>query len=517
MRVNGFIIAWLIPSILIWGGCATPALFQSSPPAQEGTAGESQATDSDAEETPPSMACAEAALIRETALAKGFSPVLADQFEQAIRNAPAQDRSFLAALALAQLNGSSKEDPRSDQTRPPTTSSDRPLSADTGYLIPRTIDNRSETYEAASDVADIPHGPAIPAEESGTTPAGIGQNNSQPSPAATAPAATTPDTSSSALSMINTQTAGSTAQGGTSVSSQAHPPPPVASPVVSDGGSAAVANRPSGDAETRPPAESVPDQGDLSWQKQLRQSIARLQQDLASDSLDEIDASRLRACLSLLQLAADDPERALSTLEGMDEQQLEFWRQTVMGLGTLLNREELPKLRQRVDVAAEHLQKGISTLSTLGPLRLVNLAFCTSVLGYGDFVECDAYALEPGREVLLYVEVENFAVEEIANRSSDVENRPSTRRETSSAPRYPSYETDLHGRYEILDQQQRVIVSRTFPPNRDRSRNHRRDYFIPYSVQMPKEIAPGSYTLELTIEDKKGNKFGSAVTDFRIR
>ena len=34
---------------------------------------------------------------------------------------------------------------------------------------------------------------------------------------------------------------------------------------------------------------------------------------------------------------------------------------------------------------------------------------------------------------------------------------------------------------------------------------------------MPKDIPAGHYTLELTIEDKKGNKFGSGMIDFRVR
>jgi len=81
----------------------------------------------------------------------------------------------------------------------------------------------------------------------------------------------------------------------------------------------------------------------------------------------------------------------------------------------------------------------------------------------------------------------------------------------------PMYETELHGRYEILDAQQRTVASRILPVDRNRCRNHRRDYFIPYMLYLPEKIPSGSYTLELVIEDKKGNKFGNAVIDFRIR
>ena len=81
----------------------------------------------------------------------------------------------------------------------------------------------------------------------------------------------------------------------------------------------------------------------------------------------------------------------------------------------------------------------------------------------------------------------------------------------------PKYATELHGRYEILDANQRAVVSRTLPIGRDECRNRRRDYYISYVVYMPEHIQPGPYTLELTIEDKKGAKFGNAVIDFQVK
>jgi hypothetical protein len=77
--------------------------------------------------------------------------------------------------------------------------------------------------------------------------------------------------------------------------------------------------------------------------------------------------------------------------------------------------------------------------------------------------------------------------------------------------------TELHGRYEILDANQQVIAKRTLPVGSDTCRNQRRDFYISYVLYMPENIAPGAYTLELTIEDKKGGKFGNAVVDFRIK
>jgi hypothetical protein len=112
--------------------------------------------------------------------------------------------------------------------------------------------------------------------------------------------------------------------------------------------------------------------------------------------------------------------------------------------------------------------------------------------------------------------VENFTAEPIqADTAQEGWARSASRRDSSSGT--PRYVTELHGRYEILDANQRTVVSRTLPVGGDTCRNQRRDYYISYVLYMPENIEPGAYTLELTIEDKKGGKFGNAVVDFRIK
>jgi hypothetical protein len=207
----------------------------------------------------------------------------------------------------------------------------------------------------------------------------------------------------------------------------------------------------------------------------------------------------------------------MQVLDGLGEEQLEFWRQTMMGLGVLLDSEELPRFGHRADTASKHLSTGVAALSALGPLRLANLTFCTKVNGFGDVEACDPYALKPGAPILLYVEVENFTVEEADLQAVNVRSHSSSRRTTAADRRDLIYETELLGQYEIFDADQRKIVTRTLPVSRDACRNRRRDYFIPYTIYLPEQIGPGSYTLELTIEDKKGHKFGNATVDFRMR
>jgi hypothetical protein len=259
------------------------------------------------------------------------------------------------------------------------------------------------------------------------------------------------------------------------------------------------------------------DDPQVSWERQVRSAIEQLRNDLDSETMDEERRARCQVRLSLLHLTIEDPEKAVEAIADLDDQQLEFWRQAVLGIGVLLDPNELPKFRYRAESAAEHFSRSVASLSSLGPLRLLNMSLCTKVDGFGDFVECNAYGLEPGKPVLLYVEVENFTAEPIqADQAQEKWASHVSRRGTPSSVGPPRYVTELHGRYEILDANQRTVVSRTLPVGGDTCRNHRRDYYISYVLYMPENIEPGAYTLELTIEDKKGGKFGNAVVDFRI-
>jgi hypothetical protein len=254
---------------------------------------------------------------------------------------------------------------------------------------------------------------------------------------------------------------------------------------------------------------------ELHWRKQLRQAVTKLTRELREHPpADSQELARQQMYLSLLHLVAEDRDKSMEALENVSDEELEFWRQTVMGLGVLLDPDEMPRFRQRVDLATDHLRKGVSTLSTLGPLRLNNLALCSKVNGFGDFEEFSTYKFRPGQLVILYVEVENFHVVQHDPLTQD--SRRMARRR-NLATESATFHTELHGRWEILDADQRPVASRELPVDRNRCRNRRHDYFIPYTLYLPEKMEPGYYTLELTIEDKQGDKFGNAAIDFQIQ
>jgi hypothetical protein len=272
---------------------------------------------------------------------------------------------------------------------------------------------------------------------------------------------------------------------------------------------------------TPAPAEKMPTQPELeqiNWQQSLQRTIQGIEDRLANERMSETERMRVQAHLGLLNIIAEDPEKATNAFQDLDEEELEFWRQTTMALDALLAPNELPRRSHRVELAVNHLRTGVKALATLGPLRVRNLAFCTKVSGFGDFREFESYTFTPGQQVLLYVEIEDFAVEQVESVTTTRSTSAfSTRRASHEVAGELTYKTELHARYEILDEDQRRVATKVLPVDRESCRNHRQDYYIPYLIYLPDNLEPGHYKLELVVEDKKGvGKVGFAAVDFQV-
>ena len=105
------------------------------------------------------------------------------------------------------------------------------------------------------------------------------------------------------------------------------------------------------------------------------------------------------------------------------------------------------------------------------------------------------YEFQPNQEVLLYAEVENFASESTPN----------------------GYHTSLKSNYQILDGHGQRVSEHAFAATEEYCRNLRRDYFIGYHLRLPKDIGPGLYTQQLSIEDATCHKVGQATIEFAVK
>jgi hypothetical protein len=206
------------------------------------------------------------------------------------------------------------------------------------------------------------------------------------------------------------------------------------------------------------------------------------------------ERARKEAYLRLLYLAAQRPADAARGVEEFSPAEQEFWKHQLHGLGVFLDDQGAPVADRRARLALRELQQGMHHLAAASGLDVRNLAFCPQVFSFGNYVEFTPAEFRPGQEVLLYAEIDNFSVE----------------------PQPNGYETELQGSYQIFDAGGRRVAEHTFAPEKEICRNRRRDYFIPFRMYLPKRIDPGPYTLQLTIEDLKGRKFGQSSVRFAI-
>ncbi len=248
----------------------------------------------------------------------------------------------------------------------------------------------------------------------------------------------------------------------------------------------------------------------VDWHASLQRAIGDLQRELAEapqeHQLAESELARREILLRMLQVAAGDTDGAMSKFEHITGREAEFWRNELFGLHLGVQENRTPVVSQRAARMLEHLRKATSELAAVSTLDLRNAAFCKNVHGYADVESFRPYRFEADQEVLLYVEIENFAAEPISVASERGASEGAGNR----------FETEFRGTYQILDGERRRVADQKLPLDKQQCRNHRRDYYIAYRIYMPRNIAPGPYTLELTLEDVKGQKFGQAFLDFEI-
>jgi hypothetical protein len=233
-----------------------------------------------------------------------------------------------------------------------------------------------------------------------------------------------------------------------------------------------------------------------SFEQRLYELIVELESPAApGESTDATDAIAREVHLRLLYLIAGRREDALRPINGMEPARQEFWSRELYGLGALFDAQRIPDNQVRAAEAALHLSDATARLRDAAALVVRSMAFCTEVHSYGVYKPFEQYTFQPGQEVLLYAEIENFKSE----LSPD------------------GFRTALVSRYQIIDKQGQQIEEHDFGSTEEVCRQRRRDFFIRYQFTLPTRLYDGGYTLKLTIEDTLGQKIGQSSIDFTIK
>ena len=233
--------------------------------------------------------------------------------------------------------------------------------------------------------------------------------------------------------------------------------------------------------------------------KQLSETelLTRLVERLSSDDADESEAERTSRLIKLrhLMVLAGDPDSAVEGIEGMAEAEQEYLRHHLLGLWTMIDPQGHPVPSRRFTTAIPQIRQAAKfAAAATDSLEVRSLAFCTEIESYGQITPFPGNRFEPGQQVILYCEIENFT----ANKVED------------------GYATHLQGSYDVYSEKKEKVFSQVLPADQQVSANYLRDYFIAYQMFLPSGLAPGTYRLQLTMEDANAKKYGQASIPFEI-
>jgi hypothetical protein len=231
--------------------------------------------------------------------------------------------------------------------------------------------------------------------------------------------------------------------------------------------------------------------------EELSKLISLLEAELAgvapATESERRDFLRRHVLLRNLYLLAGRPHDAQQAVPSIDPADQEFWTELNWAMASYFDEEMLPSRSDRAAQAVTRLSSAQRALEPLVPLEIRNLHFCRQIHGFGDYETFGVNEFTAGQQLLLYTEVRHFQSE------SD-----------------PSgvYRTLLESEIAIYSEgATRELIDRTvFPSTEDLCRTRRSDYFHSYRIDLPASLQPGTYVLELTVEDRLA---GKSATDSR--
>lgn len=229
------------------------------------------------------------------------------------------------------------------------------------------------------------------------------------------------------------------------------------------------------------------------WQSLLDRAIAKWESESTADPATTAEIAE-HARLRLLHAVAGNNEEAVRPISGAPPSHQDYWAKLLFALCTYLDEAAQPDVRRRASLARHHLDGAADLLGEIAMLEVRNLAFCTTIRGFGIYEPIERPEFRAGEQVKLYAEVVNYR----------------------SEPSEEGYQTILATSYEVLDASGQRVDSGDFPQVEDVCRTRRHDFHIQYGVDLPARIYPGAYRLQITIEDMLSRKLGRASAEFEI-
>jgi len=203
--------------------------------------------------------------------------------------------------------------------------------------------------------------------------------------------------------------------------------------------------------------------------------------------------------LRMLYLMSGQQARALERVRGLEPADQEFWTQVMWSLANYFDVEGIPNQDDRATQTITQLRSAIQRLQETAKLEIRNVDFCTKISSFGNYEAFESNVFNPGQPVMVYGEIQNFT----SDRGSD-----------------GVYRTQLQSTIEVhkvTTQNSEVIETIKFDATTDLCRNHRRDYYHSYELQIPAKATSGSYALVLIVEDQFSKRVATFSRNFTVK
>lgn len=202
--------------------------------------------------------------------------------------------------------------------------------------------------------------------------------------------------------------------------------------------------------------------------------------------------------LRLLYLMSGQTELALRPIPHVPAADQEFWTQVLWGVNNYFDLARVPNHSERAAQTISQFNTAMLRLKERAPLELKHATFCHKIDGYGEYETYATDEFTPGQRVLVYAEIDNFH---------------------SELSTEGIYRTRLKSTLQVISAEapQEPIDVKVYPVTEDFCRNHRRDYFHSYVVEIPVRCVRGSHVLKLIIEDELGGKSATYAVPFVVR
>lgn len=206
---------------------------------------------------------------------------------------------------------------------------------------------------------------------------------------------------------------------------------------------------------------------------------------------------RLQQELRLLYLIQDRPEDAASAVDSLSPGEQEFFQSLVLSLAEYRKAQASDSPSVHYTGAVHQLRAAVQALSPLADLRIRRLEICSRIHSYGRIDTFPSNDFDPGRPLLLYVEMENFGSQL-----------------TPSGRYLASFDATL----QIVEKNNGVVKETIrLTDITDEATSARTDYFQSYDLTLPSHLMTGEYEIRLKIRDKLSTKTTEKSVGFQVR